>query len=97
MGLKQAPDVPSWLRGCTYSVNFASPPCHDLVRYAYAPAYSIFSAHGQQVVPLTLSKNKKQLVSLVPADPFNIFNKWATGCPDDYYAKKKKEETVGQQ
>ena len=33
MGLKKAPDVPSWL--CTFRANFGSPPCHDRVRYAY--------------------------------------------------------------
>ena len=53
--------------------------------------YSIFSASEQQVVPMTIIyKKKNQLVSYAAADLFNIFSKRATGCPDDYYIKKRR-------
>ena len=59
--------------------------------------YSIFSANRRQVVPMTNMQKKGQLESHAQADLFNIFSKWATGCPNDYYAKKnKKKKPVGE-
>ena len=58
MGLKLAPDVSYWLRGCTFRVNFVSPPCSNLVRYAYA--------HGRKGIReswLTIATNFARMIT----------------------------------